>query len=154
MPSSTGGTESLPSSRKSSSKSRKLSFDLESDLWDEGQEWILIFDNLLKHPQGKSRGCRCDICLPEPERRPSLWTPPGSHKNSIASDSPGLSYCQTTALRRQTRSVSLTPQSSPDDVTSSGYGSLPYSFDSQLIASYEDSSLSSYHEFSFYGKKW
>ena len=28
------------------------------------QDWILIFDNLLKHPSGKaSRGCRCDMCL-------------------------------------------------------------------------------------------
>ena len=28
------------------------------------KEWILIFDNLLKHPSGKaSKGCRCDMCL-------------------------------------------------------------------------------------------
>ena len=34
-----------------------------SRLWDSGQEWILIFDNLLKHPGGKaSKGCKCDIC--------------------------------------------------------------------------------------------
>ena len=34
-----------------------------SQLWDSGQEWILIFDNLLKHPGGKaSKGCKCDIC--------------------------------------------------------------------------------------------
>ena len=32
------------------------------DLWDPGQEWIQIFDNLLKHPQGVKRGCSCDIC--------------------------------------------------------------------------------------------
>ncbi len=34
-----------------------------SRLWDSGQEWILIFDNLLKHPGGKvSKGCKCDMC--------------------------------------------------------------------------------------------
>ena len=33
-----------------------------SDLWDPGQEWILIFDSLLKHPQGVKKGCQCDIC--------------------------------------------------------------------------------------------
>ena len=32
------------------------------DLWGPGQEWIVIFDNLLKHPQGIKRGCSCDIC--------------------------------------------------------------------------------------------
>ena len=35
----------------------------QDDLWDPGQEWIQIFDNLLKHPQGVKRGCPCDICL-------------------------------------------------------------------------------------------
>lgn len=45
-----------------------------SQLWDSGQEWILIFDNLLKHPGGKvSKGCKCDICQmqklqPTPEK--------------------------------------------------------------------------------------
>ena len=34
----------------------------EDDLWGPGQEWITIFDNLLKHPQGIKRGCSCDIC--------------------------------------------------------------------------------------------
>lgn len=34
-------------------------------LWDSGQEWILIFDNLLKHPRGKTKGCKCDMCLRE-----------------------------------------------------------------------------------------
>ena len=34
-----------------------------SQLWDSGQEWILIFDNLLKHPGGKvGKGCKCDMC--------------------------------------------------------------------------------------------
>lgn len=33
-----------------------------SVVWDPGQDWIQIFDRLLKHPQGPTRGCRCDIC--------------------------------------------------------------------------------------------
>jgi len=35
----------------------------DTELWDPGQEWIIIFDNLLKHPQGVKRGCNCDICF-------------------------------------------------------------------------------------------
>ena len=38
--------------------------DCNSQLWDPGQEWIIIFDNLLKHPGGVKRGCSCDICRP------------------------------------------------------------------------------------------
>ena len=34
-----------------------------SSLWGSEQEWILIFDSLLKHPMGKAeKGCKCDIC--------------------------------------------------------------------------------------------
>ena len=35
----------------------------EGELWSPGQEWIQIFDKLLKHPGGKRRGCKCDICI-------------------------------------------------------------------------------------------
>lgn len=35
------------------------------NLWDSGQEWILIFDKLLKHPRGRTKGCKCDMCLLE-----------------------------------------------------------------------------------------
>ena len=51
--------------KSSSSSAKKFSLDLDEDLWDSGQEWILIFDNLLKHPGGKSRGCKCDMCVLE-----------------------------------------------------------------------------------------
>jgi hypothetical protein len=30
-------------------------------LWDEDHRWILMFDNLLKHPGGKTKGCKCDV---------------------------------------------------------------------------------------------
>ena len=33
-----------------------------SDLWDPSQEWIQIFDKLMKHPGGAKKGCSCDIC--------------------------------------------------------------------------------------------
>ena len=39
-----------------------------SPLWDPGQDWIQIFDKLLKHPQGPVRGCRCDMCQAGEER--------------------------------------------------------------------------------------
>eukprot|EP00096_Caligus_rogercresseyi_P004598 TRINITY_DN1894_c0_g1_i8.p1 TRINITY_DN1894_c0_g1~~TRINITY_DN1894_c0_g1_i8.p1 ORF type:complete len:1296 (-),score=334.58 TRINITY_DN1894_c0_g1_i8:1093-4980(-) len=50
-------------------------------LWDSGQEWILIFDRLLKHPGGASpsKGCKCDLCLlnrgcsPPPPSSPGLF---------------------------------------------------------------------------------
>ena len=45
--------------------SRRLSRDAmlhrgPSALWDEGQEWILIFDRLLNGPGRKSRECSCE----------------------------------------------------------------------------------------------
>lgn len=39
--------------------------DNSSGLWDVSQEWILIFDNLLKHPRGRAKGCKCDMCVVE-----------------------------------------------------------------------------------------
>ena len=42
--------------------------------WDPGQDWILVFDRLLKHPQGPGRGCRCDICEIEADTgEDSVW---------------------------------------------------------------------------------
>lgn len=32
-------------------------------LFDSAQDWILQFDShVLKHPRGRTRGCRCDMC--------------------------------------------------------------------------------------------
>ena len=46
-----------------------------SSLWGSGQEWILIFDKLLKHPNGKpKRGCRCDLCEAD-KPPPSPYSP-------------------------------------------------------------------------------
>ena len=46
-----------------------------STLWGSGQEWILIFDKLLKHPNGKpKRGCRCDLCEAD-KPPPSPYSP-------------------------------------------------------------------------------
>ena len=55
-----------------------------SQLWDSGQEWILIFDNLLKHPGGKvGKGCKCDMCeMQKPNRCYNNEVPYESFKNS------------------------------------------------------------------------
>ncbi|XP_071744976.1 CLIP-associating protein 1-B isoform X34 [Lepeophtheirus salmonis] len=51
----------MPSSSASTSL---CSLDVNESLWDSGQEWILIFDKLLKHPGGSPcKGCKCDLCL-------------------------------------------------------------------------------------------
>ena len=53
----TSDTSSLTSSSLD-----KIEVEL-SSLWGSEQEWILIFDKLLKHPNGKAeKGCKCDIC--------------------------------------------------------------------------------------------
>ena len=47
---------------KVSSSSSTVEAELQS-LWGSDQEWILIFDKLLKHPNGKpKKGCKCDLC--------------------------------------------------------------------------------------------
>ena len=65
----------------------------QDDLWSHGQEWIMIFDNLLKHPQGIKRGCSCDICslarspiMPACPLSPRLILPTNSYKNNKAED--------------------------------------------------------------------
>ena len=65
MPSSLTSDVSSSCEEKSSSPTSSSNNHNEDDddLWDSGQEWILIFDRLLKHPRGKaSKGCRCDMC--------------------------------------------------------------------------------------------
>jgi len=53
------------------------SFGYQKELWDPGQEWIQIFDNLLKHPQGVKRGCSCDICsMAKSSARPACHLSP------------------------------------------------------------------------------
>ena len=68
----------LPSAL-SMTASNKIEAEL-SSLWDSGQEWILIFDNLLKHPMGKQvKGCKCDMCLAE--KGPSYLSAQNSFSN-------------------------------------------------------------------------
>jgi len=31
------------------------------DVWGLDTNWILQFDNVIKHPGGKFRGCHCDV---------------------------------------------------------------------------------------------
>ncbi|KAJ1519285.1 hypothetical protein ONE63_004584 [Megalurothrips usitatus] len=44
--------------------------DPDPAVWGEDCSWILQFDNVLKHPGGKHRGCRCDVHSPSPQRDP------------------------------------------------------------------------------------
>lgn len=44
--------------------------DPDPSVWGEDASWILQFDNVLKHPGGKHRGCRCDVHSPSPQRDP------------------------------------------------------------------------------------
>jgi len=56
-----------------------------SVVWDPGQDWIQIFDRLLKHPQGPTRGCRCDICTQGTPDCGGAWTDEGEANVSRAS---------------------------------------------------------------------
>ena len=85
--SSAASNNSAESSAKSSAKNVKISDKVEeelSQLWDSGQEWILIFDNLLKHPGGKvGKGCKCDMCeMQRPTSR--CYTTSTSSSNEMA----------------------------------------------------------------------
>ena len=72
---SSAGSSSAGSSNGNMKISDKVEEEL-SQLWDSGQEWILIFDNLLKHPGGKiGKGCKCDMCL--------MQKPNRCHSNAI-----------------------------------------------------------------------
>ena len=48
--------------------------DPDPSVWGEDASWILQFDNVLKHPGGKHRGCRCDVHSPSPQRDPLART--------------------------------------------------------------------------------
>ena len=97
-----------------------------SRLWDSGQDWILIFDNLLKHPGGKaSKGCKCDMCEMQKLQHNHNST---THHNTSASatlpHSIGNSVLQqnSTGNLEKSRSGATSPQTSEI----SGNLTLPY----------------------------
>jgi len=86
---------------KPASKKKDVSAPLDEDLWGEGQEWILIFDRLLKHPRGvRSKGCWCDLCEAAGDTPPNRL--PGCHSKSTC----GLHSPASVRRRRGTASSS------------------------------------------------
>lgn len=37
---------------------------IDKKLWDPSSRWILQWDNIVKHPGARARGCHCDIHKP------------------------------------------------------------------------------------------
>lgn len=46
---------------------------IDKTLWDPSSSWILQWDNIVKHPGARARGCHCDIHKP-PWLYPNLGT--------------------------------------------------------------------------------
>lgn len=37
---------------------------IDKKIWDPSSSWILQWDNIIKHPGARARGCHCDIHKP------------------------------------------------------------------------------------------
>ena len=91
--SSSGGTSSnglhqQPQTQPPGGISDRVEEEL-SRLWDSGQEWILIFDNLLKHPGGKvSKGCKCDMCEMQKQHQQPLSAVEQQQKSIVSKNVP------------------------------------------------------------------
>lgn len=42
--------------------------ECDEELWGTDLMWILYYDNVMKHPGGRVKGCRCDV-----HRRPGEY---------------------------------------------------------------------------------
>lgn len=49
----------IPFSRKRTTV--KCPPDPDESLWGVEDKWILQFDNIIKHPGGRAKGCECEI---------------------------------------------------------------------------------------------
>lgn len=47
--------------------------DPDEDVWGVEEKWILQFDNIIKHPGGRAKGCECEIHV-------SSWRPRGTNR--------------------------------------------------------------------------
>jgi hypothetical protein len=59
-----GGNEYIfvmPVSEPDGSRVRSPLLEPDATVWGQDTNWILQFDNVIKHPGGKYKGCRCDI---------------------------------------------------------------------------------------------
>lgn len=48
---------------------------IDHQLWDPSSSWILKWDNIVKHPGARARGCHCDVHKPP-------WLYPNLGKNA------------------------------------------------------------------------
>ena len=46
---------------------------IDKKIWDDSSSWILQWDNIMKHPGARARGCHCDVHKP-PWLYPNLGT--------------------------------------------------------------------------------
>lgn len=37
---------------------------IDKKIWDPSSTWILQWDNIVKHPAARARGCKCDVHKP------------------------------------------------------------------------------------------
>lgn len=37
---------------------------IDKKIWDPSSSWILQWDNIVKHPGARARGCQCDVHKP------------------------------------------------------------------------------------------
>ena len=103
-----------------------------SSLWGSGQEWILIFDKLLKHPNGKpKRGCRCDLCEAD-KPPPSPYSPQQVFKRHRR---------QTVAAAAEVATSSYIPKPKKLSEPSFGIGFAPEPLSSMNSATTEDEDL-------------
>ena len=63
----------LASSHRCLHRGLKKYPSIDQKLWDSSSRWILQWDNIVKHPGARARGCRCDIHKP-PWLYPDLGT--------------------------------------------------------------------------------
>ncbi|XP_076390265.1 CLIP-associating protein isoform X11 [Megachile rotundata] len=54
----------LPSSHRCLHRGLKKYPSIDQKLWDSSSRWILQWDNIVKHPGARARGCCCDIHKP------------------------------------------------------------------------------------------
>jgi hypothetical protein len=51
----------MPVSEPGGSRVRSPLPEPDANVWGQDTNWILQFDNVIKHPGGKCKGCHCDI---------------------------------------------------------------------------------------------
>jgi hypothetical protein len=51
----------MPVSERGGSLVRSPLPEPDATVWGQDTNWILQFDNVIKHPGGKCKGCHCDV---------------------------------------------------------------------------------------------